>query len=131
VIQDRQTVIDQAREYWNAQFPAAIAESRVAFQVSDFFVSPNKVKSAAVYLLRYIMDDWDDDSCVNILSAVKDAMTSDSRILIVEALLLPSWFSSSEGDSDGIATAPVPLLPNFGVAQKFIHCRDMNMMNLM
>jgi hypothetical protein len=76
------------------------------------------------------MDDRNDDSCVNILSAIKNAMISDSRILIVGALLLPCWFSKSEGSSNGIATAPVPLLSNFGVAQKFIHCRDMNMMNL-
>jgi hypothetical protein len=44
VIQGRRTVIDQAREYWNARFPAGIAESRVAFQVSDFFVWPENVR---------------------------------------------------------------------------------------
>ncbi|KAJ7350698.1 hypothetical protein DFH08DRAFT_862171 [Mycena albidolilacea] len=79
-------------------------------------------------MLRYIMDDWNDDACVTILSAIKASMTEKSRILIVEALLISAWLPA--GSATTLAVAPEPLLPNYGAPQRFIHCRDLNMMNL-
>jgi len=125
VIQDRSPVISQAKEHWGREFPEAVQSNRVAFQVADFF-QPNQIKNAEAYILRYIMDDWNDDACVKILSAIRQSMSPNSRVLIVDALLIPAWLSEDETT----APAPSPLLPNYGTAQRFIHYRDMNMMSL-
>ncbi|KAJ7786756.1 hypothetical protein B0H14DRAFT_2957268 [Mycena olivaceomarginata] len=82
--------------------------------VADFF-QPNNIHGAEVYMLRYTMDDWNDDACATILSAIK-------------ALLISAWLPA--GSATTLAVAPEPLLPNYGAPQRFIHCRDLNMMNL-
>ncbi|KAF7350971.1 S-adenosyl-L-methionine-dependent methyltransferase [Mycena sanguinolenta] len=119
VIQDRESVIAQATEHWKANFPTAIEEERVVFQVADFF-QPNEVHGAEVYMLRYIIDDWNDDACVTILSAIKASMSEKSKVLIVEALLIPAWLPSSETST--LTMAPDPLLPNYGL--RFISLRN-------
>lgn len=129
VIQDRAPVIAQAKEHWNLHLPAAVKSSSVSFEVADFF-KKNSVEGAEVYMLRYIMDDWNDDACVKILSAIKDSMNQNSRVLIVEALLIPAWISEAGGVAT-LSRAPAPLLPNYGVSQRFVHCRDLNMTSLM
>ncbi|KAJ7159170.1 S-adenosyl-L-methionine-dependent methyltransferase [Mycena crocata] len=127
VIQDRESVIAQAVKHWTANFPTAVATNRAAFAVADFF-QPNRFEGAEVYMLRYIMHDWNDDACVSILSATKSAMTVKSRVLIVDSLLIPSWFPPNTGST--LTIAPKPLLPNYGAAQRFAHYRDLNMMGL-
>ncbi|KAF7341413.1 S-adenosyl-L-methionine-dependent methyltransferase [Mycena venus] len=102
VIQDRESVIAQAENHWKTNYSTAIEDQRAVFQVADFF-QRNKVCGAEVYMLRYIMDDWNDDACVKILSAIK---------------------------ASTLSIAPKPLLPNYGQPQRFIHCRDLNMMSL-
>ncbi|KAJ6497499.1 O-methyltransferase-domain-containing protein [Mycena sanguinolenta] len=118
IIQDRESVIAQATEHWKANFPSALEEKRAVFQVADFF-QPNEIYGAEVYMVRYIMDDWNDDACVTILSAIKASMSEKSRVLIVEALLIPAWLPSSETST--LTIAPEPLLPNHGAPQRFIH----------
>jgi hypothetical protein len=70
VIQDRESVIAQAENHWKTNYSTAIEDQRAVFQVADIF-QRNKVRGAEVYMLRYIMDDWSDDACVKILSAIK------------------------------------------------------------
>ena len=50
----------------------------------DFFDS---VPSADLYLLKMILHDWDDTSCIKILTNCRDAMTSGARIAVVEMLI--------------------------------------------
>ncbi|KAF7362381.1 O-methyltransferase gedA [Mycena venus] len=109
VIQDRESVIAQAENHWKANHSTAISD---------------QLHGAEVYMLRYIMDDWNDDACIKILSAIKEK----SKVLIVEALLIPAWFPPHAAST--LSIAPKPLLPNYGQPQRFIHCRDLNMMNL-
>lgn len=49
----------------------------------DFFTS---VPSGDIYLLKFILHDWDDASCVRILSTIVTAMPSGARLYIVEML---------------------------------------------
>jgi O-methyltransferase domain/Dimerisation domain len=49
----------------------------------DFFAS---VPHGDIYLLKFILHDWDDDSCVRILSAIAAAMAPGARLYIVEML---------------------------------------------
>jgi hypothetical protein len=45
------------------------------------------VPPADLYLLKFILHDWDDDSCVEILSRCREAMTPGGRIAIVEMIV--------------------------------------------
>jgi hypothetical protein len=60
---------------------AGVAD-RIRVQAGDFFetVPPDCDR----YLLQAIMHDWDDESCVRILTNVRTAMARDGRILVFE-----------------------------------------------
>ncbi|KAG2416263.1 hypothetical protein HFD88_007456 [Aspergillus terreus] len=72
VIQDRGPVIQQALEsVWPNENPAALKDQRVQFMEHSFF-DKNPVEGADVYYLRYVLHDWSDDYCVNILSRIRE-----------------------------------------------------------
>jgi hypothetical protein len=50
----------------------------------DFFES---VPSGDLYLLKFILHDWDDDRCVTILRRCREAMQPGGRIAIVELIV--------------------------------------------
>jgi O-methyltransferase domain/Dimerisation domain len=50
----------------------------------DFF---RAVPAADLYLLKFILHDWSDASCVEILSRCREAMTPGGRVAIIEFLL--------------------------------------------
>jgi hypothetical protein len=56
-------------------------ESRMAGAVGDFFAG---VPSADMYLLKFVLHDWDDASCIKILSNIRSAMRPGARVFIVE-----------------------------------------------
>jgi len=57
----------------------------------DFFKA---VPASDTYLLKWILHDWTDEQSVTILKNCRDAMTSDGRVLIVEAVLQPGAATS-------------------------------------
>jgi len=58
---------------------------RVRVESGDFF---NAVPAGAdLYLLRYILHDWDDDDCVRILENCRRAMSPGGRVLVLEMIL--------------------------------------------
>jgi hypothetical protein len=82
VLQDRAPALEQAQtEVWPRENAQALEDKRIQFVPHNFF-DENPVKNADVYWLRYILHDWSDDYCVQILSAIKPAMGPRSRILI-------------------------------------------------
>jgi hypothetical protein len=50
----------------------------------DFFES---VPAADLYLLKFILHDWDDQRCTKILQRCRDAMTTGGRIAIIEMVV--------------------------------------------
>jgi len=54
---------------------------RMSGVAGDFF---EHMPSADLYLLKFILHDWDDASCHRILSNIRRAMTPKSRLVIVE-----------------------------------------------
>jgi hypothetical protein len=54
---------------------------RMSGVAGDFF---EHVPSADLYLLKFILHDWDDVSCHRILSNIRRAMTPKSRLVIIE-----------------------------------------------
>jgi hypothetical protein len=65
---------------------AGVAD-RVTVVAGDFFTQV--LAGADAYLLRKILHDWDDAHCLRILRTVRQAATSNSRLLIVEAVVGP------------------------------------------
>lgn len=42
-----------------------------------------------VYVLKRILHDWDDATCVGLLRRCRDAMTPSGRVLVVDAIVAP------------------------------------------
>jgi len=57
----------------------------------DFFISVPQGGDA--YLLKSVLHDWDDEKCREILNNCHQAMDENSRLLIIEVVLLPKDFS--------------------------------------
>ncbi|GFF50688.1 sterigmatocystin 8-O-methyltransferase [Aspergillus udagawae] len=124
VVQDRAPALKQAQSsVWPKENPQALAEGRVSFMTHDFF-HENPVKGADVYWLRYIMHDWSDDYCVQILSAIRESMGPRSRILICDQVM-----NTTVGCKE-IESAPKPLPANYGYFTRYSHQRDVAMMAL-
>jgi ubiquinone/menaquinone biosynthesis C-methylase UbiE len=77
VVQDRPEVIAHA---------SSNSHTNVQFQAHDFF-APQPVHSADVYFFRMILHDWPTKYCINILSALKPALKSGARVVLMEAVL--------------------------------------------
>ncbi|KAF7593899.1 hypothetical protein BBP40_010601 [Aspergillus hancockii] len=122
VVQDRAPVVKQGLErVWPKENPAALEAGRVQFVAHSFF-DKNPVEGADVYYLRYVLHDWSDDYCVNILSRIRESMAPDSRLLICEQVM-----NTTTGDPD-LTSAPAPLPANYGYHTRFSHSRDITMM---
>lgn len=58
---------------------------RLSVQGGDFFAS---IPEADLYLMKSILHDWDDASCVRILRNCRAAARPDARLLVVEMAIL-------------------------------------------
>lgn len=143
IIQDRAEVLEQAqRDIWPREAPEAVRDGRVTFMVHDFF-KPNPVQGAAIYWLRGILyvskhlhdnenlltidlyrHDWSDSYCVQILSALREALSPSSRILICDQVM-----NTTYGSPD-IPSAPSPLPANYGYYVRYCHHRDLGLMSI-
>lgn len=66
----------------DAEIPDGVIES----QGYDFFTE-QPVKGARGYMLRTVLHDWPDNEVVKILSRVREAMSEESVLLIVEKVI--------------------------------------------
>ncbi|KAI1324237.1 S-adenosyl-L-methionine-dependent methyltransferase [Xylariaceae sp. FL0255] len=122
VLQDRAPALHQAQtEIWPRENPEALKGGRIQFMPHNFFET-NPVQNADVYWLRYILHDWSDDYCVQILSAIKPSMGPRSRILICDQVM-----NTTRG-CDELPAAPEPLPANWGYYTRYSHQRDLAMM---
>ena len=67
----------------------------VSFVEGDVFVTAAP-EGGDAYLIRHLMHDYDDPSCIRILASVRRAMRPDARVLVLEAPL-PSDDSPGPG----------------------------------
>ncbi|CCT61195.1 hypothetical protein [Plenodomus lingam JN3] len=79
IVQDMEQMIA------NATVPEDV-RGRVKFMDHDIF-SPQPVKNADVYYLRWIMHNWSDKYCKLILSALLPALKPGARVIIHESLM--------------------------------------------
>ena len=82
VVFDRPEVVAAARARWADR---ALAD-RVEFVGGDFFRS---VPPGDVYLLSFIMHNWDDVSCLRILRSIRDAAEPGARLVLIETVMPP------------------------------------------
>ncbi|KAI1204465.1 S-adenosyl-L-methionine-dependent methyltransferase [Annulohypoxylon truncatum] len=62
-------------------------DTRIELQVHDFF-APQPIKGARAYFMHFILHDWPDDRCREILGHLRDAMEPGySKILIGECIV--------------------------------------------
>ena len=83
ILFDQPSVVAGAEKLLEAEGVA----SRCEIAGGDFFesVSPG----GDVYMLKYVVHDWDDDRALKILRSLHRAMRAKSRILLIENLIRP------------------------------------------
>ncbi|KZW01644.1 S-adenosyl-L-methionine-dependent methyltransferase [Exidia glandulosa HHB12029] len=133
VVQDLPTVVEQAKDVWQKEFPEAVQKQRVQFVPIDFFAG-SPVEGCDFYYSRsntcqYLTShrhDWPDADCETILKNTRKAMKPGSKVLIHEFILM---HAAPEAVSESSEKAPFPLLPNFGVGAQRKYNQDLNMMS--
>jgi len=68
-----------------AYLAAAGVADRAKYVGGNFFEAVPE--GAGAYVLKYIIHDWNDETCVNILKNIACSMTAESRLLIAECVL--------------------------------------------
>ncbi|KAL4250246.1 hypothetical protein ABKN59_003125 [Abortiporus biennis] len=123
IVEDRAPVVEQAPRVWAKENPEALHADRVKFIPHDFFTE-QPVKNADVYHLRFILHDWPDDECIQILSSLVPALGPNSRILISDQVMRTTCGSQHS------KSAPHPLPANYGLAHRYLHELDLAMLTL-
>ncbi|KAG8911488.1 hypothetical protein FRC00_006407 [Tulasnella sp. 408] len=128
-------VLEHAKVFWAERDPKAISEKRVVLQHHDFFQT-QPVKGADVYFVRFILHNWSDEACIEILKNLHDAADDKSRLLIVEAVVSHACHDVGSLKDSGVEGAyptpmPKPLPANGGRAVGFEACFDIHMMNVL
>jgi len=62
-------------------------KGRVQFATGDFFAAVPP--GADGYVMKYILHDWNDDECVQILTHCRRAMVENGRVLVVDTVVPP------------------------------------------
>ncbi|KAJ6553093.1 S-adenosyl-L-methionine-dependent methyltransferase [Mycena capillaripes] len=127
ITQDFAAVVELSKTHWKQNFPQHIDNGLVDFQVHDFFTA-QPVENAAVFLLRYIIHDWNDAKSISILNNLRKAATKTTKLVLLEKIVPVA--SSGEEASHGIPgedrpRAPYPLLGNWGPATAETYMYDM------
>lgn len=81
ILFDLPHVIDRAK----ASIQASGLQDRCRLVSGSFFDAVPA--GAGAYLLRHIIHDWDDDKCLTILRNCHRAMSSDSKLLVIESVI--------------------------------------------
>ncbi|KAF2677135.1 S-adenosyl-L-methionine-dependent methyltransferase [Lentithecium fluviatile CBS 122367] len=119
VVQDIPDTHPNFERIWNEEYPDAIKEGRVKFAAHDFFTP--QTEEGDIYFMRHVIHDWPDAESAKILANTAAKMTSSTKLLICEHVVLPSYRlppnTNSETGPDGDDfVAPEPLLANWGAA---------------
>ncbi|KAJ7447576.1 O-methyltransferase [Mycena galericulata] len=129
VVQDRYSVIEDAKTYWAQEAPELLESGRVKLEVHSFF-TPQPFTDISVFLLRWIMHDWTDASAVQILRHLREAATPETKLLTVDIILpytCPDASITEPIPGAARPPAPAPLLPNMGAASNMKYWLDFQM----
>ncbi|KAK0443672.1 O-methyltransferase-domain-containing protein [Desarmillaria tabescens] len=128
VLQDLPAQIEMAKnEVWPRLCPEAITNGRIEFKAIDFFTE-SPVKDCDVYFLKNILHNWPDKECKMILTGVRKAMSTKSRLLICDYIIQHVNRDNNTSESVGLKLAPEPLLPSYGAGRITQYNMDVDMM---
>ncbi|KAH9993413.1 O-methyltransferase [Russula vinacea] len=124
VIQDRESVLGDATDYWKKNMPDALESGRVKIQGQNFFDpqpvrhDENNPEDVSVFLLCQVIHNWADEYCLTILKHLRAAAGPKTQLLIVDQVMS---FACDEPAARKIPGAelpvpPQPLLRNLGRA---------------
>ncbi|KAK4548666.1 hypothetical protein LTR36_009577 [Oleoguttula mirabilis] len=82
IVQDLPEVIEGAKD----KLPETVDKGRVDFIAHDMFTA-QPVQGAAVYLLRYVLHDWQDKYCIEILRNLIPSLKAGAKVVIRDHLL--------------------------------------------
>lgn len=78
---DLPSVVAEQSQHWARKLGV---EDRCAYLGGDMF---DEVPSVDAYFLKWILHDWSDEECVQILSTVHESAPRDSRLFIIEGVV--------------------------------------------
>ncbi|KAK6974529.1 O-methyltransferase-domain-containing protein [Favolaschia claudopus] len=134
VVQDLEYQVALGKPHWEQNFPAHVKNQMVEFQGLDFF-GPQPVKNASIFMVRYVLHDWNDARAAQLLRRLREAAQPTTQLVVIEKIVsLASSISSGEEEAiPGAArpSAPAPLLPNWGVASTEAYFYDMAVYSVM
>ena len=122
-------------QYWNSHEPKAIADGQVTIQAHDFF-TPQPIKDADIFLLRYVLHDWPNAKSVEVLKRLREAaVPGKTKVVVIDSVIQYACTIDQkkvrgaedivfEG-SDKKSEVPVGLLANLGKAQGRSYYLDM------
>ncbi|KLO12995.1 S-adenosyl-L-methionine-dependent methyltransferase [Schizopora paradoxa] len=100
VIQDRQGVVDDALKRCSAINPTAVQRGKLKFEAHDFF-TPQPIKNPDVFVIKSIVHDWPDSSCLTILRQLREAAGPKTRLFAVDKII-PYTCDTESSETDGI-----------------------------
>ncbi|KIK62690.1 hypothetical protein GYMLUDRAFT_41605 [Collybiopsis luxurians FD-317 M1] len=134
LIQEKPAVVQEGIKYWEKELPDALPTGRVSFAEHDFF-TPQPVKNADVFMVRFICHNWSDTYLLKILKHLRDSAQSTTKLIVMEH---PIHFVCGEDETykhipGAVPTEipPKPLLPNMGAVDLTSYLIDMQMMSLL
>ncbi|KAF7291227.1 hypothetical protein MIND_01266300 [Mycena indigotica] len=155
VVEDLEQAAEASTELWKTVLPTHIENNIMKFQVHDFFAPQPAIVSSSnapvvVFVLRYILHNWDDHRAVTILKRLHAAAETRkavvpnaiTKLVIIEAVSAfatrtcapsrPGVFADSGAATiaEARVLAPEPLLPNWGIASTEAYFVDMAMHHL-
>ena len=100
------TLFDKPDVLANHQLTRLGTEDRWTVESGDFFeaVPPG----GDLYSMQYVLHDWDDDACVQILRNCRDAMAPGGRVLVIDAVVPPGNTAHPGKTTDVLMLAAVP-----------------------
>ena len=122
-------------QYWNRLEPKAIRDGRVTIQARNFF-TPQPVKDADIFLLRYILHSWSNPKAIEILKRLREAaVPGKTRVVVIDGVpryacavdpkQMPGTADIVFEGLDEKREVPVGLLSNLGKAEARNYLMDL------
>ncbi|KAI5888463.1 S-adenosyl-L-methionine-dependent methyltransferase [Schizophyllum commune H4-8] len=127
VVEDRQAVVEKAKEHWKQHLPAASVE-----MVPQDFFATQAVKQPAVFTLFHIIHDWGRTASITILRRLREAAGPDTKLIIGDQIApyaCPVDVQPVPKDIKGADKLSPPILPLLAPGRAEMACVvDMSMM---